>query len=198
MAPVDPQVSAVIQRIEVAAQDHDADEPDRLRRWRVLEPDAGRFLWFLVQATQARHVVEIGTSRGVSTLWLADAVRRTGGTLTSVDTDGEAQAEAHGHLVAAGVAEQVQFMIADGGAMLADVADGALDLLFLDAERTEYPGWWPHPVRVLRRSGVLVADNALSHSDEIAPLQELLESVEPDMGVTTLPIGKGELLGVRR
>ncbi|OLF09953.1 hypothetical protein BU204_32245 [Actinophytocola xanthii] len=186
----------VIEDLTEAAARHDATRQDRLERWRVLEPDAGRFVWFLAQAVAARRVVEIGTSRGVSTLWLADAVRAVGGRLLSVDTDADAQEHAARTVAEAGLTEQVSFRTQDGGAALAAMADGEVDLLFLDAERTEYLSWWPHPLRVLRRGGVLVADNALSHPDEIAPLRDLLD-VEEGLAVTTVPVGKGELVAVR-
>jgi predicted O-methyltransferase YrrM len=192
---VDDAVQAVIDRVAGAAARHDASQADRLDRWRVLEPDAGRFLWFLTQAVGARNIVEIGTSRGVSTLWLADAARATGGRVTSFDTDPAAQQDAAGSLAEAGLAGYVDLRLEDGGAGLARLGDGEVDLLFLDAERTEYPSWWPHPVRVLRAGGVLVADNALSHPEEIAPLEELLRR---DLtSVTTIPVGKGELVARR-
>src|SRR5690606_22134217 len=76
-------------------------EPDRQRRRRNLEPDAAAWLWWHVQAVAATRVVEIGTSNGYSTIWLADAVGRTGGRLTSVDVAD--QTEARGHLHRAGV-----------------------------------------------------------------------------------------------
>jgi predicted O-methyltransferase YrrM len=95
----------------------------------------------------------------------------------------------------AGLTDYVELRAADGGEGLASLGDSSVDLLFLDAERTEYPSWWPHPVRVLRPGGVLVADNALSHPDEIAPLHELLRR---DLtAVTTIQVGKGELVAVR-
>ncbi len=72
---MDATTQKIIDDLMVAAEEHDAAQADRLDRWRVLEPDAGRLLWFLVQALPARTIVEIGTSRGVSTLWLADAAR---------------------------------------------------------------------------------------------------------------------------
>jgi predicted O-methyltransferase YrrM len=193
---VDPTVLRVIEELTEAAARHDATKEDRLDRWRVLEPDAGRFLWFLTQATAARRVVEIGTSRGVSTLWLADAVRAVGGRLLSIDTDADAQEHARRTVAEAGLDDHVEFRAREGGAALAGMADGEVDLLFLDAERTEYPSWWPHPVRVLRQGGSLVADNALSHPDEIAALRELLDG-EDDLAVTTVPVGKGELVAVR-
>jgi len=189
---VDDVVQAVIDRVADVAARHDATQEDRLDRWRVLEPDAGRFVWFLAQAVGARAIVEIGTSRGVSTLWLADAARATGGRVISFDTDPRAQHDAAASIAEAGLAEYVDLRLEDGGAALAALGDGEVDLLFLDAERTEYPSSWPHPVRVLRAGGVLVADNALSHPDEIAPLDDLLRR---DMtAVTTIPVGKGELV----
>jgi predicted O-methyltransferase YrrM len=194
---VDTTVQRIIDDLVRTAEEHDAAKADRLERWRVLEPDAGRFLWFLTQAVGARSIVEIGTSRGVSTLWLADAARATGGHVVSIDTDADAQAHARASVAGAGLDELVTFRVADGGAALAGLGDGELDLLFLDAERTEYPGWWPHPSRVLRPGGVLVADNATSHPAEIAPLRELI-AADPALTTTTIGVGKGELLALRR
>jgi predicted O-methyltransferase YrrM len=193
---MDERVGAAIDALFAAAERHDATKADRLERWRVLEPDAGRLLWFLAQAVQARAIVEVGTSRGVSTLWLADAARSTGGQVLSLDTDAAAQDEARRNVTEAGLGGYVEFRIADGGAALAELPDGAVDLLFLDAERTEYPAWWPHPARVLRTGGVLVADNALSHPAEIAPLRDLIEA-EPGLVSTTIGVGKGELVALR-
>lgn len=192
---MDDAVLAVIERVGDAAARHDAQQQDRLDRWRVLEPDAGRFLWFLAQAVGARTIVEVGTSRGVSTLWLADAARATGGRVTSFDPDRDAQRDAAAHLADAGLAGHVDLRPEDGGRGLAALGDGTVDLLFLDAERTEYPSWWPHPVRVLRPGGVLVADNALSHPEEIAPLEGLLR--RDLVAVTMIPVGKGELVARR-
>ena len=194
---MDPTVRRTIDELGAAAERHDATRPNRLDRWRVLEPDAGRLVWFLAQALGARSIVEVGTSRGVSTLWLAEAARTTGGHVLSLDLDEAAQDDARRSVAAAGLADRVTFRVQDGGAALADMGDGVVDLLFLDAERTEYPSWWPHPVRVLRPGGVLVADNALSHPEEIAPLRDLLEQ-DPVVTMETIAVGKGELLALRR
>jgi predicted O-methyltransferase YrrM len=193
---MDPHVSRVIEQVCAEAQLHDAGEPRRLRRWRVLEPPAGELLWFLVQLVQARQVIEIGTSRGVSTLWLAAATRATSGHVTSIDNDADAQRVAAQHLDRAGLIDQVIFRVGDGGRVLAEMADGSVDLLFLDAERSEYAGWWPHPRRVLRPGGLLVVDNANSHPEQIAPLREQLAS-DAELVITTLGVGKGELMAFR-
>jgi predicted O-methyltransferase YrrM len=74
---------------------------------------------------------------------------------------------------------------------------GSVDLLFLDAERTEYPGWWQAICAVVRAGGLLIVDNAISHVDEVAPLRALLEA-DPDWTVCLLNVGKGELMGLRQ
>lgn len=172
---------------------HDEKEPDRLRRRRNVDPGAAAFLVTLIRAIPAPRVLEIGTSNGYSTIWLADACAAIGGHMTTVDA--ETQADARDNLEKAGLTEHVTFAEADGGEFLRGLAENSVDLLFLDAERTEYPGWWPHPLRVIRPGGILVADNALSHPAEIAPLQELLKN-EPSCYSTLVPVGSGELVAV--
>src|SRR3712207_2385767 len=110
---MDARVRKAIDELFLAAQRHDAGQENRLDRWRVLEHDAGRFLWFLAQAVGARSIVEIGTSRGVSTLWLADAARSTGGSVLSLDTDAAAQEDARRTAVEAGLAGRVTFRVED-------------------------------------------------------------------------------------
>ncbi|MFI6078784.1 O-methyltransferase [Actinoplanes sp. NPDC051343] len=172
---------------------YDAAEPDRLRRLRNLEPETAALLAMVLRIAGARRIVEIGTSNGYSTLWLADAARATGGRVTSVDV--QEWPGVVGNLARAGVpAERV---IADGGDYLRGLPDASVDLLFLDAERVEYESWWPHPVRVLRPGGVLAMDNVLSHPAEVAPVLALLDA-DPEFTGETVAVGKGLHLAVRR
>jgi predicted O-methyltransferase YrrM len=178
---------------------HDATQPDRLLKRRNLEPESAGLLCLVVRILGARRVVEIGTSNGYSTLWLADALGDTGGRVVTVDT---APNEARTNLARAdalqpGVGRRVELQQEDGGIYLARLADGSVDLLFLDAERVEYPKWWPHRARVLRPGGVLAIDNVLSHPDEVAPFLALLNR-EPAFVGATVAVGKGLHLAWRR
>ena len=85
--------------------------------------------------------------------------------------------------------------IADGGHHLAKQPDASVDLLFLDAERVEYTGWWPHPVRVLRPGGVLAIDNVLSHPDEV---RDFLALIRDATEAVTVAVGKGLYLAWRK
>jgi predicted O-methyltransferase YrrM len=172
---------------------HDAAEPDRLRRRRNLEPETATLLTLVLRIAGAQRIVEIGTSNGYSTIWLADAARRTGGRVTSVDV--ERWPGVTDNLARAGVTADL--VTADGGDYLAGLPAGSVDLLFLDAERVEYARWWPHPARVLRAGGVLAIDNVLSHPDEVAPVLALI-AAEPAFTGETVAVGKGLYLAVKR
>lgn len=174
---------------------HDAQEDDRTRRRRHLEPEAAALLSVVCRATAARRVVEIGTSTGYSTLWLARAVQATGGSVLSVDVDAAAQQRAAATLTRVGLRDQVHLRCADGGAVLRELADGSQDVVLLDSERTAYAGWWPDPLRVLRPGGLLVIDNVLSHPDEVAEVRARI-AADPTLAWTVSPVGKGLLLAV--
>ena len=191
---MDDHLRTLLDELYADGQVFDAAQADRRQRRRNLEPDSAALLALVARIAGGRTVVEIGTSNGFSAIWLADAVRDVGGAVTTVDV--ETSAEAVANVARAGLSAMVTFETADGGAYLAGLDPSSVDLLFLDAEREEYPGWWPHPKRVLRPGGVLAVDNVLSHPGEVA---EFLALVGADPGFTgeTIGVGKGLFLAVR-
>ena len=194
------RLSTFVRELYADGVGHDAVQPDRLLKRRNLEPATAELLGLIVRIAGAQRVVEIGTANGFSTLWLADAVCDTNGQIVSVDTmsDKEARSNlARADVAQPGLARRVQLRQHDGGDYLAQLPDGVVDLLFLDAERVEYPEWWPHPVRVLRPGGVLAIDNVLSHANEVAPFLKLVSQEEEFVGVT-IAVGKGLHVAWRR
>jgi predicted O-methyltransferase YrrM len=192
---VDAHLRAWLDRLYADGQAYDAAEPDRRRRRRNLEPDTAVLLNLMLRIARGRTVVEIGTSNGYSAIWLADAVRDTGGAVVTVDV--ETSADAVANVAHAGLPDLVTFETGDGGAYLAGRPAASVDLLFLDAERVQYPGWWPHPKRVLRPGGVLAVDNVLSHPDEVAEFLSLA-GADPEITGDTIGVGKGLYLAQRR
>ena len=91
----------------------------------------------------AERVLEIGTSNGYSTIWLGDAAEAVGGSVVSLEIEAERTAAALDNLTQAGVDEFVELRTQDAAEALAAFADGAFDLVFLDAERREYASYWP-------------------------------------------------------
>jgi predicted O-methyltransferase YrrM len=190
---VDSSTRTLLAELFEQGATHDAAEPDRLRRLRNLEPETAALLTLVLRIAGARRIVEIGTSNGYSTIWLADAARATGGHVTSVDV--EQWPGVVDNLAQAGV--EAELVIADGGQYLGRLPDASVDLLFLDAERVEYESWWPHPTRVVKNGGVLTMDNVLSHPDEVASVLALLDA-DPEFTGETVAVGKGLYLAVKR
>lgn len=158
--------------------------------------ETGEFLALLVRATGARSVLEIGTSNGYSTLWLAEAVRPIGGKVTTVELSQDKLGLAAATFARAGLGAIITLVHDDAGRALEQSEADAFDLIFLDAERSHYVAWWPHLRRVLRPGGLLVVDNAVSHAEEMAPFAVLLKT-DPHFTVSLVPVGNGELLAVK-
>ena len=176
---------------------HDAGEPDRLLRRRNVEPETAELLGLLVRAKRARNVLEIGTSNGYSTIWLGDAVEATGGSVVSLEIDAARTAIAAGHLESVGLRTSVDLRIEDAATALAAFADAAFDLIFLDAERDAYVGYWPDLVRTLAPAGLIAVDNVISHAHDLVAFRATVDA--DDRVVQALvPIGAGVLLAVRQ
>jgi predicted O-methyltransferase YrrM len=175
---------------------NDSSTTDRPRRMLNITRDTGSFLAVLVIATLARRVLEIGTSNGYSTLWLASAARAIAGSVTTVELSEYKVGLASPNFARAGLASFISLVHDDAGRVLERSGDGAFDLIFLDSERPEYPGWWPQLKRVLRPGGLLIVDNATSHPEQMAPFIALVNA-DHDFTTSLVPVGNGEFLAVR-
>jgi predicted O-methyltransferase YrrM len=187
---------AFLDELYAAGRAHDEALSDRLQRFRNVEPETAELLGVLVRAMQASRVLEIGTSNGYSTIWLADAAEAVGGSVVSLEVEAERTEMARSNLSDAGVAGFAELRIEDAGEALAGYADDAWDLIFLDAERPAYVGYWPDLVRVLRPNGLLVVDNTLSHANQLVEFSELVHEHER-VTSTLLTVGAGVLLVVK-
>ena len=112
---------------------HDAGQTDRTRRRLNLDPAEAALLSVVCRAMGATRVLEVGTSNGHSTLWLARAVQAGDGTVLSVDVDADAQRAAAATLARVGLAQHVRFRCADCGEVLRELPDGSKDVVLLDA-----------------------------------------------------------------
>ena len=184
------------EELYAESREHDRARADRLERFRNLEPATAELLGVLVRATGARRILELGTSNGYSTIWLADAAEATQGRVVSVDLDPRRTDLARRNLGRAGLLEHVELRTEDAVDALAHSDDAAWDFLFLDAERPAYPAYLPDLVRTLAPGGVLAIDNVISHEHELLEFTSLIEA-EPRWTQTVVPVGAGLRLAVR-
>jgi len=118
----------------------------------------GRTLRLLVGLVGAKRVVEIGTSNGYSTLWLALGLLSTGGKVTTFELDAAKVKLATKHFVEAGVTKVVTVVQGDAHKKVAQVK-GPIDLLFLDADKAGYLDYLEKLLPKVRAGGVIVAHN---------------------------------------
>lgn len=193
---MEESLNSLLSELEKFGEKNDETISDRPQRMLNITRDTGAFLSVLIRATNARHVLEIGTSNGYSTLWLADAARAIDGQVSTVERSDYKFELAAQNFARTTLVPYIAQIHDDAGHVLADAPDAAFDLIFLDSERPEYSGWWPDLKRVLRPGGLLVVDNATSHPDEMAPFVALVES-DLDFTTSLVPVGKGEFLATR-
>ena len=124
-------VRRILSELHESGRRFDAAQPDRLDRLRNLEPESGELLHLLVRALGARDVLELGTSNGVSTLWLADALAPAGGRLVSVEIDAERSRAARANHERAGLEAVVELRTGDAAEALRDSPDAAWDVVFV-------------------------------------------------------------------
>lgn len=167
------------------------DGTPRLQRLRQVPPETGRFIAILAAAAPDGDCIEIGTSAGYSTLWLALACRTNGRKVTTFEILQEKANLAEATFAAAGVGDVVRLVRGDALDLLANYNE--IGFCFLDAEKEVYGRCYEEVVPRLVSGGILVADNATNHQ---ATLQPMLDRALRDERVDALivPIGKGELL----
>jgi caffeoyl-CoA O-methyltransferase len=183
----DERIDAILERLyaEDAAQ-RAAGLPSS-QRTRNVERETGRWLALLVRATTAREVLEIGSSNGVSTIWLAEAARENGGRVTGTEILPERAAEANNNLAAAGLAAVARVIVGDAQATVASLP-GPFDLVFIDAEKDDYVDHLEAVIDRVRPGGLVLADNVISH--DVSAYQALLRA-RTDVETVTIPIDRG-------
>jgi predicted O-methyltransferase YrrM len=192
---VPERIAAVFRRLEERDARDRTDGTPRARRLRQIPAEVGQFLLTLVLATGARSILEIGTSAGYSTLWLALGARGTGGRVITYELDPAKVELATTTFREALIEDIVELRHADATLGL-DAPAASVDLAFLDAEKDVYESLLEPMVSALRPGGLLVADNLISHAEELAGFRDAALG-HPELSGLVVPIGRGELLAVK-
>lgn len=193
---IHPTLDTLLGELEAFGIANDAAHAERGSRMLNITRDTGELLAVLIQARGARRLLEIGTSNGYSTLWLAHAAQGLQGTVVTVELAQDKFAMAQANFARAQLASVIEQKLGDAAEVLRAAQDGAHDFIFLDSARSQYQTWWPQLDRVLVAGGVLVVDNATSHYEEMAAF---LDGIRADPRYTTclVPVGKGEFIAVK-
>jgi predicted O-methyltransferase YrrM len=184
---IDERIDAVLVRLYAEDATQRAAGLPSSQRTRNVERETGRWLALLVHATKARQLLEIGSSNGVSTIWLAAAARQNGGWVTGTEILPERAAEANRNLANAEL-DAVARVVAGDARATVDSLPGPFDLVFIDAEKDDYVDHFETVAGRVRPGGLILADNVISH--DLSAYQAMLRS-RSDVETVTIPIDRG-------
>jgi caffeoyl-CoA O-methyltransferase len=184
---IDERIDAVLERLYAEDGAQRAAGLPSSQRTRNVERQTGRWLALLVRATNARELLEIGSSNGVSTIWLAAAARQNGGQVIGTEILPERGAEANRNLAEAGLDGVARVVAGEARATVASLP-GPFDLVFIDAEKDDYVDHFAAVVDRVEIGGLILADNVISH--DLSAYQAMLRS-RSDVETVTVPIDRG-------
>jgi predicted O-methyltransferase YrrM len=215
----DPKVAGLLERLHAAARSDvrhflraapamglawlrgrptfEALAPHLRNAFIPVAPDAGRFLYVAARSLGARRIVEYGTSFGISTIYLAAAVRDNGGgEVIGTELEPSKRERALAHLAEAGLAELVDVRLGDARETLAGDAGAPVDLLFLDGWKDLYLEILELMTPRLRPGALVLADNVRTFKKTLAPFVARVRSGH-GFASTTLPFTSGLEVAVR-
>ena len=154
--------------------------------------DTARLLNILIKARRAQNILEIGTSYGYSTLWLAEAAREVGGRVVTLELAAEKAAFARGRMQAAGLLEWVEFRVGDALAGLAAL-DMKFDFVLLDPWKELYVPCLELFYPRLNPGALIAADNMLFPEYSRPDAAKYIAAVRnlPGIESVTVPVGSG-------
>ena len=186
---LDDRVRAVLARLEAEDADERARNVPREQRARQVAPTTGRFLFSFVAPQTDCEVLELGGSRGYSTIWLAAGVRYLGGRVLSLENDPVKVEAWRANVEEAGLSDWAELVPGDAFETLSEI-DDVFDVVFLDAEKELYERLFDEARDKLEPGAVVIADNVLSH-EEVLGAYSRARQADPTLESVTVPLDRG-------
>lgn len=158
------------------------------RRMQSVPMDDGRFLRLMAESVGAQHVVEIGTSQGLSAIWFCLALQKTGGKLTTYEIDEERAKIARENFKRAGVEDVVTLVLGDAHEEVTKLT-GPIDILFLDADKKGYIDYLDKLLPKVRPGGLVIAHNITPRMADPLFVEAITKNPELDSLLVRLEAG---------
>ena len=174
---MDQTISNFLKHLEQSGKSHDESESQHSQRYLNLEPVTAEVLTLLLKIARVRHLLEIGTANGYSTIWIASALAPYGGRITSIEKNPGKHHLAQENLGRTELLPFVDLLLGDATEIVASLP-GPFDCVFFDADRISAPQQLDLLLPKLSSPALLLADNALSHPEEIAAYLARIEQLD--------------------
>jgi predicted O-methyltransferase YrrM len=191
---LDDRVQAVLARLEREDADERAQGLPSEVRARAVVPTTGRFLFALVAPQTDCEVLELGGSRGYSSIWLAAGVRHLGGRVLSIENDPKKVEAWRRNIAEAGLEDWAQLIDGDALEEVPGI-DDVFDVVFIDAEKDDYEELFQRAREKLEPGALVVADNVLSHEETLGAYSRARQA-DPTLESVTVPLDRGLELSV--
>ena len=162
--------------------------------WNISKATAN-FLNMLIKISDAKNVVEVGTSNGYSGIWLANALTKTGGHLTTIEFWDKRIVLAQENFKKCKVDNIITIKQGEACEVLAKI-DFEIDFAFIDANKSEYIKYFDIIDPKLKKGGIITADNITSHPEKVANFVEKIQS-DPNYQVEILDLPGGLLVAYK-
>ncbi len=182
----------LLSELEQFGKTNDASAERRSQKMLNITHDTGVFLALLIKAGKSKNVLEVGTSNGYSTLWLADAVGADG-SVTTIEQAADKVEMAERNFQRSGLKPRIKQAAEEAGSFISTRGDEEYDFIFLDSDRGHYVSWWSSLQRILKPGCLIVVDNAISHAHELEEFNKKIAASDGYMS-SLVPIGNGELV----
>ena len=171
-----------------------------------VSPEEGKLLHLLLRLIQAKTVLEIGSLGGYSGVWLARALPADG-RLVTIERDPKHARIAREAFAAAGLQDRIELLEGPALEVLPTLKPG-FDAVFIDADKEPLPHYFAWGMKLLRRGGLLLSDNAFFHGAAVDPNDQSpnaegvrkfneLASRDPRLVATIIPVRDGLVIGVK-
>lgn len=176
---METKLQSILQQLEETSEDF----------WNISH-QTGNFISMLIKVMKAQNVLELGTSNGYSGLWIADALKSTGGHLTTIEFWEKRQCLARKYMAECGLSDYVTFKIGQAYDVIKNEIHEEFDLVFIDANKQEYLSFFEAVHPLLKKGGVILADNITSHAKKVQPFVDAISSHEEyQVQILDLPDG---------
>lgn len=194
---LDDRARAVLRRLEAEDADERERGVSRALRSRQVARTTGQFLLALAAPQTDCEVLEIGGSRGYSTIWFAAAVRHLGGRVLSLEADPAKCRAWRLNVAEAGLEDTAELVEGDAFETLPAI-DDVFDIVFIDAEKEHYEQLFELARSKVEPGALFVADNVLSHEETLGAYSRARQA-DPTLESVTVPLDRGlELSSVLR